>query len=266
MHHVTLTAMAKAARQTIRNELLGQVSDYLLKNTDVDVFTMKSLKRSADKLAAIDAIQGSLVKSAIAALEWNVEDAVYWAKNVVALSDTADSYYNAAVTLRAVNDYENAAVFARGIFERAPHNSDFAYASAEMQESAGFINDAHKIFESIKDSSEKAQKDFVISSHRLKAMKDLAVTEERVRVDLKMACVLAYEKRVRINSIAHCYEFDPDGSSGCYFVLVKIPGNIEKVLNLEEALAIQLCEQPDWNPSRLSIEFTTENEHVMQTP
>lgn len=251
--------MAYAMAKTIGDDLLNRVVALLGSETPVDPFTIKTLKRDSDKLQGVDAIHGSLVKSAIASLEWDRDEALRWANNMIALEDNAENCFNAAVSMRHVNDLESSAKFAIKCVGHAPHNLKYAHHSAKMLEMAGLVKESNEIFRSIKNPSEEILEDSDMSNRMLEAMHEIGIQQDRVVLETQVATKIATDMKIRISFISQGFEFDPKHGDGSYFVSIKVPVDFSMVLQMEENLALQLSDLPDWNPLKLSIEFHVDN-------
>lgn len=247
--------MAYAAPQTIGNDLLDRVVALMNGDDQVDPFTLKSLKREADKLQKIDAVRGSLVRSAIASLEWDRDEALRWSNNMLMLEDNAATCFNAAISLRNSNDLKAAADFALRSYKHAPKNSTFAHHSANILEMAGRLKEANAILQSIEDKSPEMEEDYIASSEMLDAMKDIGIEESQLIDEIFIASELAAEKRIRIDFVAQGFDYDPNDGEGMYFVAIKVSVDFQKILELEEQLALRLSESERWSPLKLSVEF-----------
>lgn len=248
-------AMAYAVPQTIGDDLLDRVVALINGDDQVDPFTLKSLKRDADKLQKVDAVRGSLVKSAIASLEWDRDEALRWSNNMLMLEDNATTCFNAAISLRNSNDLKSAADFALRSYKHAPKNSTFAHHSAKMLEMAGRIKEANSILQSIKETNSETEEDFYASNQMIDAMKDIGIEEDQLINEIFIASELAAEKKIRIDFVAQGYEYDPNDGEGMYFVAIKVSVDFQKILELEELLALRLSESERWSPLKLSVEF-----------
>lgn len=247
--------MAYAMAQTIGNELLDRVVAFFESNDPVDQFTLKSLWRDSDKLQNVDAVRGSLVKSAIASLEWNREEALRWANNMLKLEDNATNCFNAAVSLRHANDLKSASDFALRCYEHAPKNFKFAHQSAKMLEMAGRISEANSIFREIQGQNEEIAEDFAMSNQMMEAMSDIGIKEIDLINEICVAADVASESRVRIKFVSQGFEYEPNNGDGMYFAAIKLPVDFSRVMELEERLALNLSENQGWNPLKLSVEF-----------
>ena len=70
--------MATGQPQTIGGKLFTEVTDLFDAETPISAFVLARLKRDAEKLQAADAVEASVVKSAIAAYEWKYDEADRW--------------------------------------------------------------------------------------------------------------------------------------------------------------------------------------------
>lgn len=200
-------------------------------------------------------MRGSLVKSAIASLEWDRDEALRWSNNMLMLEDNATTCFNAAISLRNSNDLKSAADFALRSYKHAPKNSTFAHHSAKMLEMAGRIKEANSILQSIKETNSETEEDFYASNQMIDAMKDIGIEEDQLINEIFIASELAAEKKIRIDFVAQGYEYDPNDGEGMYFVAIKVSVDFQKILELEELLALRLSESERWSPLKLSVEF-----------
>ncbi len=124
-----------------------------------------------------------------------------------------------------------------------------------MLEMAGRIKEANSILESIKEANSDTEEDFYASNQMVDAMKDIGIEEDQLIHEIFMASQLAAEKRIRIDFVAQGFDYDPNDGEGMYFVAIKVSVDFQKILELEEQLALRLSESERWSPLKLSVEF-----------
>lgn len=256
-HSITLWPMATGQPRTIGGKLFTEVTDLFDAETPISAFVLARLKRDAEKLQAADAVEASVVKSAIAAYEWKYDEADRWVKNSIALRQSAVNYQNAAVTMRALNDFKRARDYSLLAVDCAPQDTEVILKAVNSLILAGRFSDAYKLAVPVRLLSENLDGvcNEIEALHQ--TMAELDLTEERITSEMEVACDVATKNRVRISSVEHFVSNDPDGGNSIYIPL-KFIGDIGIELKLEEELSSRLVQDERWNPLKLSIEFCYE--------
>lgn len=249
--------MATGQPQSIGEALFKQVTGLFEDSAPVSAFLLMKLKNDADKLQKVDAVEASVVKSAIAAYEWQYEEANYWVRNSVALRKSAVNYQNAAVTMRALNDFKNAHKYSLLAAECAPNDPELVIYCVTSMLLAGNFSGAHKIASPFRENNAELS----VICHEIEqlqqAIKEIGISEGRILMEMEMACAIATANKVRINSAEHLISTDPDGGKSIY-VPLKFFGDLNTELRLEAGFSAELASDEHWDPLKLSIEFAHE--------
>lgn len=246
--------MANGQPQTIGAELFAQVASLFVDSTPASAFLLARLKREAEKLQGADAVEASVVKSAIAAYEWRDDDAHYWVKNFLSLRKSAASYQNASVTMRALNDFKSAGEYSLLASEFAHGDPGLAIKSVNALLIAGSFSEAHKIALSFRESNSELATACSEIEKLQQELGAIGISEERILAEMEMAAAVATANKVRIHSVEHLVSRDPDGGSSIYIPL-NFFGDISTELDLEADFSAKLASDAQWDPVKLSIEF-----------
>lgn len=248
--------------KTIGSELITHVEN-LFEDQVPNRFELRRLKAEAEKLAHVDAYEASIIKSALAALEWEKERAGYWVRNSCSLRHDAKTHLNAAIAFRYLNDLDQGLKYVEIALTLAPQDSFIALQSAELMMLAGRISIAREILVNLKEHNGEVISLIDYTDYLLKALHRTKVSELQLQNEIRIATQVAAARHIRILSLGHFVCEDPGGDIN-YLVSVFFRGNIDDEISLEFALAEILVADENWNPLKLSVEFTyRENENEL---
>lgn len=247
--------MASGKPETITRQLFEKVAQLFISSEPVSDFAVAQMKREAEKLQGVDAVEASIVKSGIAAFLWNADEANYWVRNAISLRESTVNYHNASVTMRALNDFEAARDYSLASYRCAPNSADTASKAISTLMMSGNFSDALAIaIPHVGSMSEIAEVAEEIESLQ-QAMGAIGITEDRIKKEMQAAFKVAANRKVRVKTVGHNIVSDPDGGLGIYIPIVFI-GDFSTENALEDDFASILVDDPEWDPVKLSIEFT----------
>lgn len=249
----TLAAMTVARPQTIGSELFARVEALLLLEGEPSPFQIRALRAQADKLAAASAVESSIVKSGLAAYEWDEQGVAYWIRNALALEKGAWTYLNAAVTSRLINDFTTSVEYTRAACESGVYSPDIAIHVSDSFVMSGCLSEAIEVLRSCQH--EDAQKYLISVKKRLQGLVASGVTEEDLQKEVLAASKVARNFKKRIVSIGHRHTVDREDGP-IFQAAIQFKGDFRDEMMLEAELAKVLCDMPHWNPVKLSVEFS----------
>lgn len=252
---ITLCSMVSAQPQTIGGALFGEVTALFDSGTRATVFELKRLWNDADKLQKVDASEASVVKSALAAYEWNAVESRRWLNNAISLRKSAITYLNAAATMRVLNDFGGARDYARLAANLAPNDAEVVFQAVGCFVGSGRLSEAYELALPFKGRSETLTTSCTEIEDLQRKLSEIGVSEAEVSREIDIASMIAISNKVRIHDSQFRWAVDTDGSK-CLYIPMLFFGSIDSELKLEQELAVALLEEDGWNPMKLSVEFT----------
>jgi hypothetical protein len=255
--------MSAARPATAGAEVLSRLH-LLLKATDpVTPFELRRLESDAKQLENADKALAYIVRSGIAALKWDVQDATRWVERACTLDGSAVTRANAAVTLRHLNECTQASEYAIESYRLSLLDFRNADTVIGVLAAAGRLTEAKEIASEF-DARTGKRNEFTFDAAMVACeLEDIGCTETQLQRELSAAMKVLSEQRIRFSSVSYTSEEEPDGGS-ILTVHVRFQGDIETELKVEAKLAELLCDMPDWNPCKLSVELTYVAEDASQ--
>lgn len=245
--------MTIARPQTIGSDLFAKVEALLLQEGEPSVFVLRALRAQADKLAEASAVDASIARSGISAYEWDEEKAAYWINNALALEKSPETYINASVTSRLINNFELSVEYARKACEVDARRSDIAMYACDSFHINGYFSEAIDVLKSFQHEAAKTRLGNV--EDRLRGLSEAGFTEQDLQKELHSAARVARLNRKRIVAIGHSFFIDPE-EGPVFRTEIKFKGDFHDEMKLEAEFARMLCDMPHWNPVKLSVEFS----------
>lgn len=245
--------MIVARPQTIGSELFAQVEALLLMDGEPGSFQIRSLRAQADKLAAASAVEASIVKSGLAAYEWDEAGVAYWIRNSIALDKGASTYLNSAVTCRLVNDFEKSVEYTKAAIANGSYGLDIAIHASDSLVMSGYFSEAIEMLRACRH--EAAQEHLSFAESQLNGLTAAGFTEVDLQTEVLAATRVARAHKKRIVAIGHRQSIDRDDGP-IFRVAIQFKGDFRDEMKLETELAHLLCEMPHWDPVKLSVEFS----------
>ncbi len=256
--------MIQATPQTIGNELLHDVQLLVNDPDKITDFALIRLEKRAKDLAGVDAATAHTVRAAISAFKWDAEGVDYWTKNALCLEKSFRMLTNAAVNKTFVCDFAGAADLALESLKFAPGEPDVAFSVCGALMSAGRFDEARQISLQFEKKSENFE---YIDRSAISALKDLSslnISLDEFKRQLNIATVVAREHKVQIRVIETACVQDFEGGRS-FVASLHFLGNINKGLELDEALVEKFQHDESWDPLRLSIQFKYLTKDELQT-
>jgi hypothetical protein len=226
-------------------------------------FDIRRLEADAAKLENSDRSEASTVRAAIAALRWDVSDARRWSEKACLSDGSATTRINASVTFRFLNQLEIASEYALQAYRLAPLDVEVAQHTVGMLSSAGRLREALECFtDYLAKVGSGASWDLDVA--QLVSVLDASnISEAQLRSEVMAAMGILTDARIRYSNVQYEVATEPDGG---YAIAAKVQfvGDIDTEIRLESALAHKLADMPEWDPTRLSVEFEylTEDDHA----
>lgn len=246
--------MHKAQPLTIGSNLLTEIEQFGLTDELPSPFELMRLKRDADKLLKISAVESYVVKAGIAALEWDAAAVLDNASKALWLGSDVTTYLNCAHSLRFVGNFAGAADLMVEAAQRYPMSSDVLKFAVDLLVSAGRLRVAAKMCQDFVDRSLPLA-DFAESTILLAAKaEELGVTDEMMVAQAGFAFDVLTQHRRRMREYILVVSSDPDGSD-VMVCRVQFIGSAIDEMRLESELACKLADLPDWNPCLFAMEL-----------
>lgn len=240
--------------QTIGSELLDEMEALFADESKGNRFVIQKIRSDADKLAKVDAVVASIVKSSVAAFEWDISQVNYWVNNALSLSRSVATLTNAGITYRFINDFPKMFAYAEDCLKLAPKDPKVLEVALDSAMSSGFIASSIKILDSIDIQTEALQSRARNAVKVSSWLANCGILESQLQAEVAIALQVATENRVRIQSVSHVLSHDPDGRV-FYSIPLSFYGTLDDEWRLESALAERLAERSDWRPHIMSVEF-----------
>lgn len=246
--------MIQATPQTIGDELLQEVQLYADNPDQITDFALRKLENRAKDLARVDAATAHTVRAAIAAFKWDSKEVDYWTKNALHLEKSFRVLTNAAVNKTFICDFSGAADLALESLKLAPGNSQVAFSVCNALMSAGRFDEVIEISRRFEKKSKDFESIEESAASALKCLIFLEISLNEFKRQLNIANSVAREHKVQIRALeTTCIEdFEGDKS---FVASLHFFGDINKEIELDEALVEKFEYDENWDPLRLSIQF-----------
>ena len=246
--------MTFAVRQTVAATLLGEVEHFFVEDIRPDPFTISRLLRSADGLQRVDAAEASMVKAAIAALQWDAEECRHWVNNAVRLDGGLETLHNAAVSFENQNLMDEALVFIVRAYEMAPQNPKVVRRAVHGFYGAGMLAETAKLIQEATAQGIDLGEDVPMAEGICSFCNAHGISLDRLQFEHNAAMRVLTQAQKRASYLEHEVFLDHDGEK-TLVMKVGFIGSLQDELHLEAALAPVLAEEPGWDPNLLSTEF-----------
>lgn len=257
--------MSAPQPKSIANEVWGLLEYHFNANEPVSPFVIKQLNAKATQLENVNISEASIVRAAIAGLQWNLAETDRWLKNAVHFDKSSHNLANIAVTYSHSNQFERAAEYLRMAYELTPMDSEFVNRYVNMLKRLGHLGAATVVWNKAVESGVKIKSVDECMDGFLSAMAEIGVSEDRIVKELAAAKQVLTTFKKRPKSVDYTVDVDHDGNKSLV-VSYKFVGDILEELRMESTLAQILGEDDDWNPCLLSTEFNYlvahDNEHA----
>lgn len=240
--------------QTVANSLFETLESFFVADEMPSEFELRRIEKAADNLAKVDAAAAFTVKGAIAALRWDADSAETCCRKACALERSPMVLNNSALTFKFLNRFDLAIEFAKSALALAPLDPltatstlGYLFATGHFAEVAALIR-KHNYQEEQYPSLPFQALEF----DRLRV--DLGISTEQIdfEIDSVFSVLKKHKKRMQGSRVEAVN--DPDGGQ-CIVIEIEFFGDLHQEIVLEAELAHALAASPDWNPSRLSVEF-----------
>jgi hypothetical protein len=212
----------------------------------------------------VNPADGSIVRAALAALQWDQKECLKWSLNAIALSPgDAHILYNCIVGSEKVNMSSLSVDCARKMYKLVPSDERSARAALVVLNGTGHFAEALKILEAPESQKMEFVKDIQILKPILEVLEERKVSLDQTSRELELAFEVLTEAKKRARTFEQDVFVDHDGQRSV-FVKIGFWGDKQEQLRLEAALAHKLADLPDWNPDAFSTEFISldPEEHV----
>jgi hypothetical protein len=227
---------------------------YLFMKTGATPFDIRRLEHDAQKLEHADLAQAYTVRAAIAALQWNIDDARYWTEKACIASASVTVRRNASVTFRHLNQCGTSGEYAVQALKLSPLNREDVEQAVGMLACAGRLSEALEIDREYRQRV-PAEPPLRLDTEQLTGILDeLKLPERQLQLELQAAMDVLTKERMRHKGVVFESSTEPDGGA-MFTARVQFCGDIDTEMKLESRLAHLLADMSSWDPSRLSVEF-----------
>lgn len=250
--------MSRSKPKTKEHELFEQLHELVELGRD-DAFAIKRLEREAEKLASVDVVASSILRSALSALQWDLEKTQYWVQNALNNSRVPAILLNGAISNSLLSQFDVVVELSREAISLLPKNSGYVTQAAEHLSNRGFFQEASMALESLdqKDQNSIDLQAKIDLIHHF--MVESEVDGSRVIEEMRMAYAVAFSHKKRICGCIPSIDED-----SCFVVNLVFVGNLDDEFALERSFAEFLAVDPAWNPLKLNVEFSYDSSHVLQ--
>lgn len=249
----------------ISDSLFDRIQYFLESQNEPVEFELRHLWAEAEKLANADVSQASIVKAAVCVFRNKQDDVYYWNENALKNNASTTTLLNAAVNLRLLGQFGEAAKLAMRALEIAPQNPSVVLLGCEALALSGRLSDGIKAFESMNEITGEVQEDLQELQNRLRDLELAGVTEQQLQREIALANQVAMENGIRLSRVdTQTYQTHDDPIQ--VIVGMRFKGDIHREIELEEKLASKLSELEDWDPLKLNVEFRYLKPHELHQP
>jgi hypothetical protein len=228
-------------------------------------FDLRRLEREAGELERIGEWSDAyIVRSGLAALQWDLEQAVNWVERALIADPTATVACNASITMRYLNRCDLAVPYALRAAEIAPLDFGIIDHVVAVLAADGRLHEAQaKADEYIaRRGAVEEGRDFEFHPGAfVEAMDGLGISEQRLQREIRAGLGILTEEGRRHDGVGFEIVPEPDGGAALSVALTFL-GDHEDEMRLEAKFAALLINEPGWDPCRLSVELQHLREHV----
>lgn len=241
--------------QPITDLLFGRIENLWKLNRQPSEIELLSLKRDANKLMQSDAAAAYLALAAIATFAWDIETINQQIDKAMRLKCDVVTLLNAALTLRVVNQRSEAANYALRALELAPNDKDVVDRTVKHLYNMGFLNKAHEIVQSRKRMNLELDDLQETLDQSNRCLVEVDVSEEQLQKEIALALDVLTKKKIRLVDLLYEKFFFHDDGEFCLIIRLNFYGDLETEIELDCLLADRLIDLPEWDLSKLSIQF-----------
>lgn len=247
--------------QTIAADLFKQLELLFEADKSISEFDRARFKRSVDALMRVDASQAYAALAGLHAIEWDSKGAREHVQTCLRLGPSSLNYANAAVTLRQIGLMREACDFALTAAKSLPLSADMQEKVISLCLASGRLKQAIAIFDDATSRGITLDVE-TLDLSALRAISDAPdFDQDRLEREVECAYQVLRENKIRPQLWSIDEVADPDGGSTVVFV-VGFHGQPSEEIALDSQLAVLLAEDPEWDPTRLSVEFECMRVHA----
>lgn len=240
---------------TIGSNLLLEIQRFGLIDESPSPFELRRLKRDAEKLLQVSALESYVVQAAISALTWDAEAVDLNSAKALRLGSDAVTLYNCALSKRFVGDISGAADLMAEAAQRHPLDLDLIESAVDLLVSAGRLSIAAKICQGsirrLLPVPAYAESTILLAEKSEK----LGVTDEMMTEQAEFAFDVLAKHQRRMRAYDLRVSRDPDGTE-VLVCTVKFSGTAVDEMRMESELAAKLSDLSDWDPCVFAMELS----------
>lgn len=245
--------------------LFDKIHYFLQSQNEPSEFELRRLWSEAEKLANADVAAASIVKAAVCVFRNETDQVYYWNENAIRNNSSPTTLLNAAVNLRLLGQFGEAADLVMRAIEVAPQDAKVVAIGSEALALSGRLGDGIKALESLSQITDEAQEELLDMKNRLHDLGLAGVDEAQLQKEIAVANQLAMENGIRLSRVDTLTCQYPDDPVQI-FVSLRFKGDIRREIELENKLAIRLSELKAWDPLKLNVEFKYLKPHELLQP
>lgn len=209
----------------------------------------------------VDAAQSYAALAGLHALDWDTRGAREHVQNCLRLDASSVNYGNAAVTFRQIALMREACDFALLAAKAEPLSASMQEKVISLALASGRLTQAIAIYDEATSRGIEVDVDGVNMSGLRSISGSVDFDQKELEREVECAYQVLRENRVRPLSWSIDEIADPDGGATVVFV-VGFSGDPSEEIALDSQLAVLLAEDPEWDPTRLSVEFECMRVHA----
>lgn len=219
-----------------------------------DAFTIKRLERGADKLASVDVVTSSILRSALTALEWEFDETQYWIQNALKNDRSSLTLLNSAISNTLLSQFDNVVELSAESIRLSPKNTHDVKQAASHLANRGYFLESIMALEAL-DANDEESSELLENVKTVASYLDIAeVAQERVVDEMRKAYAVAFSQKKRISACIPSVDED-----SCLVIKLAFEGGLDDEFALERSFAEVLSNDPIWDPLKLSVEFAYTN-------
>jgi hypothetical protein len=250
-----LEAMTAAQPQTIANSLFSRLEELFALDRDVTIFETTQLSRAADKLASSDLVAATLVRAGVAALNWDIEAVATHVATVDRLNPDETDLLNCAFNFKKINNLELASCYSRRALDVATNNRDYLAKAVGYSLTSGNPSSANQMVLDRMHMHSDLTELLAMTQRICEWLQQILISEAQLKTEIGIALSLLTEKRIRYADVKFEKIDLHDENHTSLNVQVQFLGDFETEMQLESELAARQIDLPDWDISKLNVEF-----------
>lgn len=244
----------RAVPQTIGDNLLGRIRKLSRRTEPASTFEIRSLWNQAEQLARVEPVDASLIKAFLASVNWDSESVIYWGDNALSLDKSAMTAVNVAVSRRLAGRLDECVDLSVYAAENSNGDLGILDLACEGLFSSGWISKSSEYAAKYRKDSEILKSRFELAEKVLSELQSLQISEEQLREQIHIATKVAMEMKIRVVEVGMGKFSFEDGDTQ-FLLTMHFPGDIDRELDAEAALAHAFVDLPYWNPQKLDIQY-----------